>query len=64
MLLGGTSLMIGSIISGTLSCYISNDGWSRIYYGFSEYGWLWYILQWPVIFIYQVSGYKFIHFFN
>ena len=56
--------MIGSIISGTLSCYISIDGWSRIYYGFSEYGWLWYILQWPVIFIYQVSGYKFIHFFN
>lgn len=53
ILLGGFSLLLGSIVSGFLSCYISNGGWTRIYYDISEYGWLWYFLQFPVTFIWQ-----------
>ena len=55
ILLGGFSLLLGSIVSGFLSCYISNGGWTRIYYDISEYGWLWDFLQFPVTFIWQVS---------
>jgi len=53
ILFGAASLLLGSILSGVLSCYVANDGWTRIYYGVSEYGWVWYFLQWPVTFIWQ-----------
>lgn len=56
IILGSVSLICGSLISGTLSCYIMNGGWSYIYYDFLEYGWLWAILQWPAIFIWQVHS--------
>lgn len=56
IILGSTSLICGSLISGTLSCYIMNGGWTYIYYDFSQYGWLWAILQWPAIFIWQVKS--------
>ena len=54
ILLGASSLLIGSIISGTLSCYIMNGGWTMIYYDYSEYGYIWGVLQYPAIFIWQV----------
>ncbi len=54
ILLGSSSLFIGSILSGTISCYIYNGGWCTVYYDFLEHGWIWAILQYPVIFIWQV----------
>lgn len=55
IILGSFSLLLGSIVSGTLSCYIMNGGWTYIYYDFSQYGWIWAVLQWPAIFIWQVG---------
>ena len=54
ILFGSFCLLIGSVISGTLACYIANGGWSRIYYDYSEFGYIWAVLQWPVVFICQV----------
>lgn len=53
IILGSISLACGSFISGTLSCYIMNGGWTYIYYDFLQHGWVWAILQWPAIFIWQ-----------
>lgn len=51
--LGSLSLFVGSIISGVTSCYISNGGWTAIYYDVSDFGWVWFFLQLPVVFIWQ-----------
>ena len=53
--LGSLTLFMNASISALLACYISNGGYSTVYYDIADYGWLWYFLQWPVIFIYQVS---------
>ena len=53
--IGSISLFLGSIISGVFSCYVSNGGWTTLYYDISEYGWVWFFLQFPLIFIWQVS---------
>ncbi|CAH0553155.1 unnamed protein product [Brassicogethes aeneus] len=53
ILLGSFTLFLNATTSALLACYISNGGYSTVYYNFSEYGWLWYILQWPVVFIYM-----------
>jgi lathosterol oxidase len=52
--LGTLSLSVTSSISAIITCYLSNGGWSKIYYEFDEHSWIWWLLQWPVIFIYQV----------
>jgi len=53
IMLGSLSLIFTSAISALLTCYLSNGGWSTVYYEFGEYTWIWWFLQWPVIFIYQ-----------
>jgi hypothetical protein len=57
ILLGSLSLLVTSFISAVITCYVRNGGWSTIYYEFDEYTWIWWFLQWPVIFIYQVRNY-------
>lgn len=54
ILLGSLSLLFGSILSGIMSCYIMNGGDTYIYYNYADYGYLWAVLQWPAIFIWQV----------
>ncbi|KAK2719972.1 uncharacterized protein LOC136036473 [Artemia franciscana] len=49
--LGSVSLFIGSIISGIIACWVINGGWSTVYFKIEDYGWLWYILQYPVAFV-------------
>lgn len=54
ILLGSLSLGCVSILTGLIGCYSYNNGsMSKIYYSPSEFGWLWFFLQVPVIFIYQ-----------
>ncbi|XP_046455157.1 lathosterol oxidase-like [Daphnia pulex] len=53
ILLGSLSLLFGSILSGIMSCYIMNGGDTYIYYNYADYGYLWAVLQWPAIFIWQ-----------
>ncbi|XP_067010446.2 uncharacterized protein [Anabrus simplex] len=53
IMVGSFSLLLTSSFTATLACYISNGGWSMIYYEFDEYTWWWWFVQWPAIFIYQ-----------
>lgn len=53
ILLGSFSLLLGSTVSSLVSCYLMNGGTSTIYYDVSDYGWLWYLASWPVVFIWQ-----------
>ena len=55
ILLGSLSLFFGSILSGIISCYIMNGGDTYVYYDYSQYGYIWAVLQWPVIFMWQVN---------
>jgi len=41
-------------MSSVLACYIANGGYSTVYYQFDEYGWIWFLLQFPFVFMYQV----------
>ncbi|KAB7495119.1 Delta(7)-sterol 5(6)-desaturase erg32 [Armadillidium nasatum] len=53
ILLGSFSLILGSTMSAIISSYVINGGPTTIYYDITEYGWLWYFLSWPVVFIWQ-----------
>ncbi|XP_060068058.1 uncharacterized protein LOC132548235 [Ylistrum balloti] len=39
ILLGSANMLFGSLVSGIIACYISNGGYSKMYYGLSDYGW-------------------------
>lgn len=53
ILLGSFSLLLGSTISAFIACYIMNGGQTTIYYDVHEYGWMWYFISWPFIFVWQ-----------
>jgi len=53
MAIGLFSLTIGNVISALVACWILNGGYTTMYYGMGDKGYLWWFLQWPVIFIYQ-----------
>ncbi|XP_026737046.1 delta(7)-sterol 5(6)-desaturase erg32-like [Trichoplusia ni] len=53
IMVGTFSLLVTGSFSAFLACYIYNGNPSTIYYQFDEYGWLWFFLQFPVIFLYQ-----------
>ncbi|XP_049870190.1 uncharacterized protein LOC126369673 [Pectinophora gossypiella] len=52
ILMGTIALSVTGTFSAFLACYILNGNPSTVYYQFDEYGWLWFFLQFPVIFIY------------
>ncbi|XP_055299710.1 lathosterol oxidase-like [Sitodiplosis mosellana] len=54
MLFGSLSLGVVSFLTGCISWYAANDGkYLKIYYRADEYGWLWFFLQIPIVFMYQ-----------
>lgn len=59
--LGSSTLLVNSVLSGILSCYIANGGYSTVYYGWTDYGWWWLFLQIPVVYIYQDYSTYWIH---
>ena len=52
---GAFSLALGSFISAAMACWVLNDGYSKIYFDHTEHGYLWLVLQTPLIFIWQVK---------
>lgn len=60
ILFGSCSLFVTSSFSAFLACYIYNGNPSAVYYQFDEFGWLWFILQFPAIFIYAVRCLQFL----
>ncbi|XP_065157417.1 methylsterol monooxygenase 1-like [Atheta coriaria] len=53
ILFGSFTLLVNSSASALVSCYISNGGYSTVYYNFGDYPWWWNLLQVPIVFIYQ-----------
>ncbi|XP_026322079.1 methylsterol monooxygenase 2-2-like isoform X2 [Hyposmocoma kahamanoa] len=53
IMVGTFALLITGSCSALLACYIFNGNPSTVYFQFDEYGWLWFFLQFPVIFIYS-----------
>lgn len=52
---GSLSLGVVSILTGTITWYAANDGtYLTVYYRIEDYGWIWFFLQIPIVFIYQV----------
>ncbi|KAL4713290.1 hypothetical protein ACJJTC_018638 [Scirpophaga incertulas] len=52
ILVGTFSLFLTGSFSAFLATYICNGNPSTVYYQFNEHGWLWFLLQFPIIFIY------------
>ncbi|CAB3260753.1 unnamed protein product [Arctia plantaginis] len=53
IMVGTLSLIITGSFSAFLACYIFNGNPSTVYFQFDEYGWWWFFLQFPVIFLYN-----------
>ncbi|XP_066966221.1 uncharacterized protein [Macrobrachium rosenbergii] len=53
VLLGSSSLLLASSITGVVACYVMNGGKCTIYYRVEDYGWSWLILSVPVVFLWQ-----------
>ncbi|CAK1546331.1 unnamed protein product [Leptosia nina] len=53
IMIGVVSLSVTGSFSAFLATYIANGNPSTVYFQFDEYGWVWFFLQFPVIFIYQ-----------
>ncbi|XP_055599752.1 uncharacterized protein LOC129748961 [Uranotaenia lowii] len=54
IVVGSSSLLMVSILTGLISCYAMNDGRGlTIYYRFDEFGWAWFFAQFFVVFVYQ-----------
>ncbi|XP_045494156.1 delta(7)-sterol 5(6)-desaturase erg32-like [Colias croceus] len=53
IMVGVISLFVTGSFSAFLAAYIVNGNPSTVYFQFDEYGWWWFFLQFPVIFIYQ-----------
>ncbi|XP_026496166.1 uncharacterized protein LOC113400734 [Vanessa tameamea] len=53
IMVGTLSLVITGSFSAFLACYIYNGNPSTVYYQFDEFGWLWFFLQFPILFIYK-----------
>ncbi|CAG9836708.1 unnamed protein product [Diabrotica balteata] len=51
IMLGTISLTLNMLVTSLFATYVSNDGYSTIYYKFDECGWWWFFLQFPVIYI-------------
>ncbi|KAH3878107.1 uncharacterized protein LOC127873877 [Dreissena polymorpha] len=52
-LLGSTNMLIGSVASGFISCYIMNGGKCTLYTRPDEYGWAYLLLSAPALFFYN-----------
>lgn len=50
---GSKNIGIGSMIFGSVACYISNGGYTTLYTEWDEYGWPYLIISVPLIFLYQ-----------
>lgn len=55
--IGCLSLLTSGTLSALVITYIANGGPCMVYWTMDEYTWAWWFLQWPVIFLYQVSVY-------
>ena len=56
IILGSICVIIGSSMNSILSCYVNNGGWSRLYYGIADYGYVWAVLQWPLLYMWLVRA--------
>ena len=54
IVVGAFSLAIGSLISSAMACWIMNGGWTKLYFDHTEHGYLWLLIQTPLVFIWQV----------
>ncbi|KAK9718005.1 Fatty acid hydroxylase [Popillia japonica] len=53
IIFGSLTLFLNSTATAMVACYISNGGYSTIYYNISDYPTWWFFLQFVVIFVYQ-----------
>lgn len=53
---GSLALLVTGSFSAFLTCWIYNGGYSSVYYDWNEYGIAWLFLQFPVVFLYQVTA--------
>jgi len=51
ILVGWFSLTLGSVLSSVLASWVMNGGYTTIYFQFAQYGWLWAILEFPIVFV-------------
>jgi len=51
IIVGWFSLTIGSVLSACLATWVINGGYTTIYYEFGKYGYIWAVLELPVVFL-------------
>ncbi|KAK3597035.1 hypothetical protein CHS0354_022043 [Potamilus streckersoni] len=61
VLLGSFNLLIGSTISGCLSCYMTNGGKNSLYTNISEYGWTYLVVTVFALMMYNETCAYYLH---
>lgn len=61
MIMGAKNVGVGSVIFGSLACYISNGGYTTLYNDWDAYGWPYLFTSIPLIFLYQDAGAYYCH---
>ncbi|XP_048728398.2 uncharacterized protein LOC125646238 [Ostrea edulis] len=61
ILLGSLNMMIGSVASGVIACFIMNGGSSKMYYNVSERGWGYFIFSLVAFFVYNETMAYYLH---
>ncbi|XKL68970.1 hypothetical protein PGB90_006739 [Kerria lacca] len=58
---GSVSLFVTNTWSSLMECYVHNGGYCTVYFNWDEYGIVWWILQFPIIFISIDYGMYWVH---
>ncbi|KAK3106001.1 hypothetical protein FSP39_010589 [Pinctada imbricata] len=65
IMLGSLNMLLGSVASGIISCYIMNGGHTTLYYGILDRGLLYFLLSIPCFFLWiEVNAYYFHRLFH
>lgn len=61
ILLGSFNMLLGSMASGVIACYVLNGGYTTLYYDVSERGWLFLVLSSVGFYMYTDTFAYYIH---
>lgn len=61
ILIGSFNTFTANCSSAVLTCYLYNGGETMLYFNVSDYGWLYFIISLPLLFLYEEAAAYYLH---